>query len=126
MFVNLAFRVLGLIAVCLASPVVCWTSSHTLQCIYNIASRDHACAVSKVRMAPDMAIPQSTAAPKLFGSRRLYRWVHKTQKTDNRIYEDDTRGYELIKLITIARLHSDEAVESRMAPAQRNTGEISR
>ena len=129
MSVNLAFTVLGLIAVCLASPAACWTSSHTLQCIYKITSREHACAVSKVRMAPDMARPQSTAAPKLFGSRRLYRWVHSPPKTDGRIYADDARGLELIKLITIAKLHADVEVEQNRvayAPTHKNTVEIKR
>ncbi len=78
----------------------------------------------------ETARPPSTPEPKLFGSRRLYRWMHKPQKTESIIYEDDTRGLELIKLITIARLHSEVAVESTRpasyAPAQENTGEISR
>ena len=114
-----------LIAVCLASPAACWTSSHTLQCTYSIARRDHASAISKVRMA-DTTRPHSRE-PKLFGSRRLFRWVNKKQKTDVIILEDDNRGLELIKLITIAKLHADVEVEQNRvahAPTHKNTAEI--
>jgi hypothetical protein len=108
-------RVLGLIAVYLVFPVTCWTSSYTFQCTHNVVKRDYAGAFSKVRMADTAKPSSSIAEPKLFGSRRLYRWMHKTQKIDARINEDETRGLDLIKLITIAKLHSDAAGESTRA-----------
>ena len=103
-------RALGLFTVCMVSPASCWTSSHCLQCTYNIVRRNQVMAISKVRMA-DTARPEPMKEPKLFGSRRLYRWMHKNR-------EDDNQCIELIKLITIAKLHSDVAMESTRAPPQ--------
>ncbi len=112
---SISFRVLGLILVCLVIPVSCWTSSYTLKCNHNIVKRDHAGAFSKVRMANTAKPSSSIAEPKLFGSRRLYRLMYKTLKMDARINEDEIHGLDLIKLITIAKLHSDAAGKSTRA-----------
>ena len=65
----------------------------------------------------------------MFGSRKLYRWMHKIQKSDVRFFEDEAHNMELIKLITIARLHSDVAVVARTVchtPAHGITREVLR
>ncbi len=51
--------------------------------------------------------------------------MNKKQKTDVIILEDDNRGLELIKLITIAKLHADVEVVS-YATKQKNAGGIQR
>ena len=53
------------------------------------------------------AAPQRAATwePRLFGSRRLHRWIYKTPHKNDVNY--DVANVDLIKLITIAKFEAD-------------------
>ena len=114
MSIHLIVTVLCFMFVFMVPRAACWTSSNSLHCKVNYFRRNNENAISKIYMADTARIAEN----KLFGSRRLYRWMHKAPTLDPKKYDDEARGIELIKLITIASLHSDVTAESTRASAQ--------
>ncbi len=70
----------------------------------------------------------STADQRLLGSRKLHQWVNKPKTLDANHFDNEAQCFELelVKLITIARLHTEVSAKSMQAPTQEDIPHIPR
>ena len=91
-----------------ASVCVCWTLQSPMPQTmkFNPAGVKKVDFISLVRMASAVQ-PTGNFEPRLFGSRRLYRWANPTPKIA--FAKNEALNIEMMKLIAIARLSAETA-----------------
>jgi hypothetical protein len=114
-------RYICILTACTILPALCWTPRFSLYCGSTV-NRNNLITL-KVREA---ATKVSTGHPKILGSRRLHQWIYKPKTPDHNQFENEARFHELelVKLIAIARLHTEVVPDSTGTPVNSVSAQV--